>query len=133
MGQAVGVEMTATLTNRPSAFRGGIASVETYTRTNWLLAAEGAFSASLNVPADDQTPFERERAAFLRKRPYLSQHAGEFVAIHNGEVEAADKSRNATLRKFFAKYPPGTSVYLGFVGTRPIARVPTPLAVRHRR
>ena len=74
-------------------------------------------------PADDHTPFEREKAAFLRKRHFLRQHAGEYVAIHDGDVAAFDRSRNMTLRKFFARYPAGTSVYIGFVGTKPVARV----------
>jgi hypothetical protein len=87
-------------------------------------------SRGLGVPADDQTPFEREKAAFLRKRPFLGVYSGEFVAIHDAQVAASDKSRNGVLRKFFAKYPSGTSVYIGFVGRAPIARVSAPVFAR---
>lgn len=93
-----------------------------------VLMATGTITRSLSFgweprAADDHTPFEREKAAFLRKRPLLRQHAGEYVAIHDGEVAASDRSRNGALRKFFARYPANTSVYIGFVGTKPMARV----------
>jgi uncharacterized protein DUF5678 len=85
---------------------------------------------SLGIPADDQAPFEREKSAFRRKRQFLRQHIGEFVAMHDGEVVAADKSRSGVLRKFFARYPAGTSVYIGFIGRTPVARVTAPFFVR---
>lgn len=81
-------------------------------------------------PADDLSPYEREKAAFLRKRPYLRLYSGKFVAIHGGEVAVADKSRNETIRQFFAKYPAGTSVYIGFVGSKPVAHVSPQFSVR---
>lgn len=84
-------------------------------------------------PPDDQTPFEREKRAFLRKRAYLRQHAGEFVAIHGGQVAASAKSRNEVLRKFFADHPAGTSVYVGFVGPKPVARISAQLFAKRPR
>jgi hypothetical protein len=84
----------------------------------------------LGAVADDLTPFEREKMSFLRMKPHLGQYAGQFVAIHGGRVAAADQFRNGVLRKFFGEYPAGTSVYVGFIGPRPIARVTGPLVVR---
>ena len=81
-------------------------------------------------PADDQTPYEREKSAFVRKRPHLRQHFGEFVAMHDGQVAASDKSRNGVLRNFFAKHPAGASVYIGFVGPKPVAQVSAQSFVR---
>ena len=97
-----------------------------------MMGASGSqFSPfSFGVPADDLKPFEREKVAFQRKRPFLRQHVEEFVAIHNGNVVASDKSRNGVLKKFFAKYPVGTSVYVGFVGRTPPVRVSAPLFIR---
>lgn len=86
--------------------------------------------ATLGAVSDDQTPFEREKAAFNRKRHSLRHLAGQYVAIHDGRVAASDPSRNGVLRKFFAEYPPGTSVYIGFIGRRPVARVRPAFFVR---
>lgn len=81
-------------------------------------------------PDDDQTPFQREKAAFIRKRSSLRHLTGKFVAMHNGQDVASDETRNGVLRRFFSQYPAGTSVYIGFVGPRPIARVSAPRFVR---
>ena len=81
-------------------------------------------------PADDRTPYEREKAAFRRKEPFLRQHAGEFVAIHGGEIAVTENSRNAVVRKFFARHPAGASVYIGFVGRKPAVRVTSQFFVR---
>lgn len=87
-----------------------------------------SFGASAG--ARRETPFERERRAFRLLLPKLKDHEGNFVAVHDGAIAAFDKSRNGVLRKFFAQYPIGTSVYVGFVGPTPIARVSAPAFAR---
>ena len=89
-----------------------------------------AVSASIGLPADDQTPFEREKVAFQRRLPQLAKYRGQFVAIHNGELVDTDPSRNALVRRFFERYGDRASVYVGFVGGRPAARIPTPFITR---
>ena len=88
--------------------------------------------SSAVVAADDaETEFQRERSAFRLLLPRLAQYRGQFVAIHEGQVVASDASRNALVRRFFEKYGESASVYIGFIGPQPIARVPTPFVVRH--
>jgi hypothetical protein len=82
-------------------------------------------------PADDQSPFEREKAAFHLQLPKLQKYKGQFVAIHGGQVVDADRNRNALVRRYFEKYGKGTGVYVGFVGIRPTARIATPFVTRH--
>ena len=74
-----------------------------------------------------ETAFDRERRAFRLLLPTLSAYEGQFVAIHEGWVIVTDRTRNGALRKFFSRYPIGTSVYIGFVGQTPIARVTAPI------
>jgi len=75
-----------------------------------------SISASIGLPADDQTPFEREKAAFHRKLPDLMKaHAGKYVAIHSGEVATYGESENDVARRFFRDHP-DADVYIGFVG-----------------
>lgn len=79
-------------------------------------------SNSWGVPADDQTPYQREKAAFRRKRPELSRtHAGKYVAIHSAEIASSGESAQETADRFFAEYG-DTHVYIGFVGNEPPAR-----------
>ena len=75
----------------------------------------------------------RERVGFLRQLPKLGQvHVGQYVAVHDGEVVDADRSRRALVQRFFNRFG-DASVYIGFVGGQPPpARVPTPF-VRHSR
>src|SRR5678815_291712 len=98
------------------------------------MAAGGSSSMSsrFGTPADDLTPFEREKAAFRRKRPFLNQFTGKFVAIHNGQVAASGESMRVALGKFFSAHPAGTSVYVGFVGRTPVAHVSAPVFLRRR-
>lgn len=75
--------------------------------------------------------YRLEKAAFQRMLPDLSGvHAGKFVAVHGGQMWGSDTSRNALVRRFFAENPHGTSVYIGFIGPRPIVHLPTPIARR---
>jgi len=73
----------------------------------------------------------RERIEFFRQLPKLGEvHVGQYVAMHDGEVVDADRSRRALVRRFFDRFG-DASVYIGFVGGQPPpARVPTPF-VRH--
>lgn len=80
--------------------------------------------------ADDQTPFDRERAAFKRLLPMLTKYSGHFVAIHNGQVVDFDMSRNVLVQRFFRKHGEGASLYVGFIGARPSVQIPTPFIRR---
>ena len=91
-----------------------------------------SMSSQFGVPVDDLTPFEREKAAFRHERPFLNQYAGKFVAIHSGQVAASGESMSAVLEKFFTAHAAGTSVYIGFVGRMPVARVSAPVFLRRR-
>jgi hypothetical protein len=121
------------LTNQISLTSGGIYAREGppgrlsvyFTTTVYISSYLGA-----GVPDEGQAAFERERAAFRSMLPNLRQHAGQFVAIHDGKVAASDESRNGVIRKFFSEHLDGASVYVGFVGSRPVARVPSPVVVR---
>ncbi len=88
--------------------------------------------AVIGVVRDTQQ-FEhiRERIEFFRQLPKLGEvHVGQYVAMHDGEVVDADRSRRALVRRFFDRFG-DASVYIGFVGGQPPpARVPTPF-VRH--
>jgi hypothetical protein len=84
-----------------------------------VMGASGSRSPSfsLGVPADDLTPFERERAAFfLKLRELMTTHAGEYVVISGGQVAAHGTSENETARRFFHDHPDAADVYIGFVG-----------------
>jgi len=94
------------------------------------MVAWGQLSPGLGVPADDLTPFAREKAAFIRQLPSLRHLTGQFVAVHGGRVVVSGESRNSVLRQFFADHPVGDSVYIGFIGRRPIARVSAPVFIR---
>ena len=129
--------MVAELVNRQVSSGGLLAPqastiglLSEYLSTTTAISA-GLFSGS-STTADDRMGFQRERMAFRLMMRQLKQYSGQFVAIHDGRVAAVDASRNAVVRKFFAEHPAGTSVYVGFVGPRPIARVPTPLVARHK-
>lgn len=82
--------------------------------------------------ADDRTSFEREQAAFELLRPTLERYRGQFVAIHNGQLRDFDLSRNALVRRFFRAHGEGASLYVGYIGSQPAVRVPTPLFRRAR-
>lgn len=75
--------------------------------------------------------YELEKAEFRRLLPTLHrQYAGQFVAICDGQVWGSDVSRNALVSRFFEVYPEGRAVYIGFVGPRPVLRLPTSLVRR---
>ena len=99
-----------------------------------FLAATESYSSGLSVgaPADDRTPFEREKAAFLATLPELGRYREHFVAMHNGRVVDSDVSRNVLVRRFFREHGEGASLYIGFVGVRPAVRVPTSFVSRPR-
>ena len=69
----------------------------------------------------------RERVDFFRQLPKLGEvHVGQYVAVHDGAVVDADRSRRALVQRFFDRFG-DASVYIGFVGGQPPpARVPTP-------
>ena len=72
--------------------------------------------------ADNQTPFEREKAAFHRRqREWSGTYAGRYVAIHSGDVAASGQSAQEAADIFFSKHG-DTHVYIGFVGMEPPAR-----------
>lgn len=126
--------MTVELENRPAS-SGLIAPSKSAPVTlSAYLTATVTISGSLSLGAlaEDQTAFQRERTTFRLMLPRLQEYAGQFVAIHGGRVVTSGTSRNAVIRGFFSEYPENTSVYIGFVGPRPVARVPTPLVVRSK-
>lgn len=76
--------------------------------------------------------FEDEKKAFGSMLPLLySRHAGEYVAVARGTIVDHDRSRVQLVRRFFGRFS-GTPVYVGFVGPRDVAKVPTPIIRRSR-
>jgi hypothetical protein len=124
--------MTMELLNRSVPSRGQLSSMQSVNvRIAVSLYAVGMnVGPAIGVTADELTPFAREKLAFQRMRHQLAKYRGQFVAIHNGEVAAVDPNRNAVVRKLFAKHGKGASVYIGFIGARPTAHVPTLFARR---
>jgi len=71
-----------------------------------------------------------EKAVFLSMLPLLySRYPGEYVAIAKGDIVDHDRSRLQLVRRFFSDHP-ATPVYIGLVGPRDIARIPTPFTRR---
>lgn len=96
-----------------------------------LAATFTVSSASFWGPApDDQSPYDREKAALERLRPSLARYAGHYVAVHNGRVVDYDLSRNELVQRFFREHGEGASLCIGFIGTRPSVRIPTPFIRR---
>jgi hypothetical protein len=99
------------------------------------MAANGSSSMSFRfgVPADDLTPFAREKKAFrdLLASGALLAFQGQFVAVHQGCFAGANPSQRDLVRRFFREHDKRASVYIGFVGPRRVVRV-RPFAVRHR-
>lgn len=78
-------------------------------------------------PEQTARTFENERDAFRALLATLQvTHPGEHVVIQNGAVADHDVSRPRLLRRFFGQ-DRQEPVYIGFVGPRRVARVPTPL------
>lgn len=74
--------------------------------------------------------YDDEKQSFLSMLPVLRRsHPGKHVIIANGAVADSDESRRELVRRFFgpARQLP---VYIGFVGTRPVIKAPTPLIRR---
>jgi len=90
------------------------------------LSVTVSVSASFGLPADDQTPFERERATFYHKLPELmTTHAGKYVAISGGQFAGSGDSDSEVASRFFHEHP-DADVYIGFVGEEPVARQISP-------
>lgn len=100
-----------------------------------MMGASGSISSSssfsFGVPADDLTPFAREKHAFqqLLRAGRLSAFQGRYVAIHQGRVAGASSSQKELVRDFFHDRDKRSSVYIAFVGPRRVVRV-RPFAVR---
>jgi len=71
--------------------------------------------------------FEQERAAFLRLKSQLLQtHRGQFVAIHEGQVVAADQDKQALIRHIVERYG-NEPVYIQVVAEDvPVFEIPSP-------
>ena len=75
--------------------------------------------------------YDDEKEAFLALQSMLqSRCPGEYVAIFNGTVYGHDRSHLRLVQRFFAEKGQGP-VYVGFVGPRPVLRIPTPIIRRH--
>jgi len=60
--------------------------------------------------------FEREKSTFTRLLPTLMpRYAGQFVAVHDGDVVDSDRSSSELVRRFFRQFG-DTHVYIGYVG-----------------
>ncbi|MBI4246342.1 MAG: hypothetical protein HY614_04050 [Candidatus Rokubacteria bacterium] len=76
--------------------------------------------------------FADEKETFLSMLPLLhSRYAGEYVAVARGGIVDHDLSRLRLTRRFFSRFT-DTPVYIGLVGARDVARVPTPFIRRSR-
>lgn len=76
--------------------------------------------------------FEDEKATFFSMLPMLhSRYPEEYVAIARGAIADHDHSRLQLVRRFFSRFN-DTPVYVGFVGARDVARIPTPFIRRTR-
>ena len=82
--------------------------------------------------SNEEAIFRGEKAAFFRQLPQLGAFFGRYVAVHGGVVQESDPSLREVSRRFFGRFG-DVPVYIGFVGRRPPARIPTPLIRRHRR
>jgi hypothetical protein len=70
--------------------------------------------------------WQREYEAFFRLKPQLmASHAGEYVAIHDGQVVASGSDDVALALQFFAQHG-NVPVHIGLVsaGQEPGARIP---------
>jgi len=99
--------------------------------TSWASVEPPGLTATFSEgPRDDETTlYQFERIAFRQLLPTLeAQFGGKYVAIHRGTVVDADVSHGALVRRFFQKHG-DTHVYVGYVGTPPIAHQLSPFRV----
>ncbi len=87
----------------------------------WVAVASG------EIASDPELEFHREKAAFEEQLPLLKERfEGQYVAIHDGNVEEADTSEAEVVRRFFERFG-DTHVYIGYVGdTQPATYQVTP-------
>lgn len=89
----------------------------------------------LDPPIPQESPmeqaFKREKAGFEQQLPaLLARYDGQYVAVHNGRVVAADRDRIRLVRRFFGEYG-DVPVFIGYVSRRRRrSRVVTPLRRR---
>jgi hypothetical protein len=93
------------------------------------------FFAQLSSLSPENSPLSkrdveylREKYAFVSLLPGLvAKNFKQYVAVHDGQVVDADRSRRDLVRRFFQRYGNDAPVYIGYVGQpSPGARVPTP-------
>lgn len=83
-------------------------------------------------PASGPAPHSSDREAFKAMLPMLvARHAGEFVAIKDGQPVDHDRSRRALAQRFFAQHG-DVAVYMPYIGSRRILRQATPFRTRPR-
>jgi hypothetical protein len=87
-------------------------------------------SSTLPAPAVSTAPvrgkWQREYDAFLRlKVQLLASHAGQYVLIHNGQIQASGSDEVALALQFFADHG-NVPIHIGRVvpGPEPAARIP---------
>lgn len=84
------------------------------------------------LPLAGPRTFADEKATFLSMLPLLySRYPGEYVAVARGAIVEHGHSKIDVVRRFFSRFT-DTPVYVGFVGTRDVVRVPTPFIRRSR-
>ena len=82
----------------------------------------------LRWPPSAPSKWERERRAFEQLKPsLLDEHAGKYVAVHNGQVVESGDDQAAVAMRAYSRhgYVP---IYVGLVSTspQPPIRMPTP-------
>lgn len=76
--------------------------------------------------------FADEKESFFSMLPMLeARYPGEYVAVAKGTIVDHDRSRVELVRRFFSRFT-DTPVYIGLVGARDVAWVPTPFIRRSR-
>jgi hypothetical protein len=74
-------------------------------------------------PAAADPDVEREKAAYLRLYPQLkAQYAGQYVAIHKGQLVDHDTDYGALFERIDDRYP-DTFVWLTRVGDEPMGTI----------
>jgi hypothetical protein len=80
------------------------------------------------VPPLPTSKWEREQGAFTRLRPSLiKSHAGQYVAIHEGQVVESGHDQIEVARKAYARFG-YIPIYVGLISEAPVkpARLPSP-------
>jgi hypothetical protein len=77
------------------------------------------FFPEMNDVNDPESLYQREKDAFETMLPRLMQeHPGEYVAVHDGKVEAVGLTESEVADRFFSRFG-DTHVYIGYVGDTP--------------